>query len=178
MAAGREFNGSMKWEDLVSALPADTADEWGVRDCYPLEGRLSLDLIRTLVAVLSRFTSIDSHVTYCVWAGWPDIDTRYSQDNWSQLSSDRDFFLLSGTLKDAETNLSGHLVGDGNENWERLSPNLWWPTDRSWFVWTEVDSESTYIGASSDCVRTLLEVAAADGQAVVAVHEQEVPGLE
>ncbi len=29
-----------------------------------------------------------------------------------------------------------------------LSPNLWWPDDRSWIVVTEIDGYSTYVGGS------------------------------
>jgi hypothetical protein len=35
------------------------------------------------------------------------------------------------------------------------SPNLWWPQNRSWFVSTEIDSVSTYIGGSRRLVDTL-----------------------
>jgi hypothetical protein len=36
------------------------------------------------------------------------------------------------------------------------SPSLWWPDDRSWCVASDVDVQTTYIGASADCVARLL----------------------
>ena len=31
-------------------------------------------------------------------------------------------------------------------------PNFWWPEDRAWFVSTEVDGESTYLGGSGPLI--------------------------
>jgi hypothetical protein len=36
------------------------------------------------------------------------------------------------------------------------SPSLWWPEDRSWFVHTEVDGMSTYLGGSRAVVDRLV----------------------
>ena len=40
------------------------------------------------------------------------------------------------------------------------SANLWWPDDRAWFVATDVDLMTTYVGGSAACIADLL---AADG---------------
>jgi hypothetical protein len=36
------------------------------------------------------------------------------------------------------------------------SPNLWWPDDRSWFVHSEIDSTSTYLGGSRGLIGRLV----------------------
>jgi len=36
------------------------------------------------------------------------------------------------------------------------APSFWWPEDRRWFVSTDIDSYSTYVGASADTVAGLL----------------------
>jgi hypothetical protein len=35
--------------------------------------------------------------------------------------------------------------------WDQ-SPSMWWPADRAWFVATEVDGYSTYVGGTAACV--------------------------
>ena len=35
-------------------------------------------------------------------------------------------------------------------------PNLWWPTDRAWFVASEIDLVSTYVGGNAELVRTIV----------------------
>lgn len=55
----------------------------------------------------------------------------------------RDNFLVHGTVRDAVRTLG----------W--CGPNLWWPQDRAWFVATDIDLMSTYIGSSTDCALAL-----------------------
>jgi hypothetical protein len=59
----------------------------------------------------------------------------------------RQYFLMSGPLS-AATALTD-AAGGG-------SPNLWWPYDRSWFVSTEVDGFSTYIGGTASLINALI----------------------
>jgi len=42
------------------------------------------------------------------------------------------------------------IVGSPSE------PNLWWPNDRAWFVATEIDLVSTYVGGRADLVRAIV----------------------
>ena len=35
------------------------------------------------------------------------------------------------------------------------SPNLWWPEDRQWFVATDIDLDSTYVGGSEALIEAL-----------------------
>jgi hypothetical protein len=37
-----------------------------------------------------------------------------------------------------------------------VSCNLWWPDDHAWCVATEIDLDSTYVGASEACIEELL----------------------
>jgi hypothetical protein len=36
------------------------------------------------------------------------------------------------------------------------SASLWWPADRAWFVATDIDLVTTYVGGSTACIRDLL----------------------
>ncbi len=42
------------------------------------------------------------------------------------------------------------------DNFLSQPPNIWWPADRAWFVATTIDLDSTYIGASQECIDALL----------------------
>jgi len=59
----------------------------------------------------------------------------------------RDYFLVRGPLQAVFplSEVAGHE-----------SPNLWWPTDRSWLVSTEIDDGVTYVGGSKELVGALL----------------------
>jgi hypothetical protein len=58
----------------------------------------------------------------------------------------REFRLFAGPLGALEE------LYDGLE----VSPNLWWPDDRTWCVGTDIDLMTTYVGASSACVEAML----------------------
>ena len=36
------------------------------------------------------------------------------------------------------------------------SPNLWWPDDRAWFVATEIDFDSTFVGGDDRLIAALV----------------------
>jgi hypothetical protein len=59
----------------------------------------------------------------------------------------RQYFLMSGPLSAARA-LTDAAGG--------ASPNLWWPHDRSWFVSTEVDGFSTYVGGTALLIDALI----------------------
>ena len=60
----------------------------------------------------------------------------------------RDYFLVHGRVRDAVRTLGS------------CGPNLWWPQDRGWFVVSEIDSMSTYVGSSTTAALALSSCAA------------------
>jgi hypothetical protein len=63
------------------------------------------------------------------------------------LGGNRSYLLFGGLLDNAMA--IHHLL-------RFQSPSLWWPDDRSWFVHTETDGTSTYIGGSRAMIRRLV----------------------
>ena len=63
--------------------------------------------------------------------------------------SGRSYLLFHGPVSEAEK----FHFGDGG--WFQ-SPTLWWPDDRSWFVHTEIDGTSTYVGGSRPMIGRLV----------------------
>lgn len=62
------------------------------------------------------------------------------------LRGNRRYVLLHGRVKEAENLWSsfGHC------------PTIWWPEDRAWFVHTEVDGTSTYVGGTKEMIGRLV----------------------
>ena len=104
----------------------------------------------------------------------PDVDREGASDTPSHSSNSvtnscaspklhlphRDYFLFRGPITAAS-----HSFDDAPG--EHQSANLWWPDDRSWFVGTEIDLNSTHVGASAKCVE---EVLASPGLEVLAAE--------
>ena len=60
----------------------------------------------------------------------------------------REYELFEGPLAGANSfELSSHCY---------QSPNLWWPSDHSWCVASEIDLPWTYVGGSKELIRQLL----------------------
>jgi hypothetical protein len=73
---------------------------------------------------------------------------------------DREFRLFAGPLEALE----------GLYDELEVSPNLWWPDDRTWCVGTDIDLMTTYVGASIACVAALAED---EGLEVLAVSDDQ-----
>lgn len=71
----------------------------------------------------------------------------------------RDYLLFTGPVTAA--------TAFRNDPWFQ-SPNLWWPEDRAWFVATEIDGYSTYIGGEQACIDAL----------VAHPHLEVLPGVQ
>jgi hypothetical protein len=73
----------------------------------------------------------------------------------------RAFWLVRGPVETAAANLLPEPASQ--------SANAWWPADRAWFVATDIDQVSTYVGGSAACVADLLASGPGAGLEVLAV---------
>ncbi len=47
-------------------------------------------------------------------------------------------------------------AGNGRGRALDAPPSFWWPADRAWFVSTDIDASSTYVGGSNALVEQLI----------------------
>ncbi|WP_237737261.1 hypothetical protein [Rhodococcus sp. 21391] len=59
--------------------------------------------------------------------------------------------LFSGSIDLADTQFGADKQFPGG-----MSAHLWWPGDHAWCVATDIDLMTTYLGASPECVDTVL----------------------
>ncbi|KAA0922902.1 hypothetical protein [Rhodococcus sp. ANT_H53B] len=74
-----------------------------------------------------------------------------------------DYFLLKGPVSRATDTL------------ERLSPNLWWPSDHTWCVAQHFDFPCAYLGGSTETVSDILALAEVESR-VVRVNQNITAG--
>ena len=145
---GTDAHPLMQWDALTHG-PVDTQPP--VWDDGPSEGHLPAVVAARLAAVLARHTGTPDDCLFGRWDGFgydlrtPDVPPRLL------LRGGHDVVLVRGRTADATRNLAP-------EPWEQ-SANLWWPTDRSWSVVTEIDLRSSYVGGSTACITDLLATA-------------------
>lgn len=85
----------------------------------------------------------------------------------------RDYLLFRGQLADLLH--LGWTYSGGTEDLQ--SPNLMWPADKSWFVATEIDFDSTLVGGTDDLVETLLATEGLEGWRVAVSDRLDRPPL-
>jgi hypothetical protein len=146
---GRTAHRAMEWASITGSWDFRGSDDQpGMWNDTPAEGHLPVSVATPLAAVLSRHTTAPADCWFGLWDGFGHTP---ATDLTLALPS-REYWLLRGPIDLAATNL-------GEEPAEQ-SANLWWPADRAWFVATDIDLMTTYVGGSAACIADLL---AADG---------------
>lgn len=138
---------------LAVALAGDLRSPPGPLVLAPSQGSLPASCIGPLTRVLGSLSAEPEDCRFGLWDGY----------GWATEASlsvllpagaghrpgleapGRDYIVFRGGLDQPARLEAG----------ARQTPNLWWSSDRSWLVATDIDLESTYIGGSRDLVEVL-----------------------
>jgi hypothetical protein len=144
---------AMEWGSITGLMEFyDQADQSPLWDGAPARGHLPAQVAQAMVRVLRRHTSTPEDC----WFGVPaELITADAQP--LQLGSNA-FWLVRGPVELAATNMA--------EEPAEQSPGMWWPADRAWFVVTDPDLVTTYVGAGSACIADLLATPGLEAAAV------------
>jgi hypothetical protein len=112
----------------------------------PKRGSMPTGLQSRLVDVLRLHTSAEERCWFCIWDGWAGFAHRASRITEKLELPHRSYVLLEGPLAEIQSIKAFGAPG----------PSLWWPDDRAWFVATEVDLQSTYVGGSEPCIHAII----------------------
>jgi hypothetical protein len=143
---GRTTHPQMRYWRIAGMPEPYPRPQWKVR---PLEGTLPIDECRVAVDSLRQHTSTPGRCYFCIWEGWGHVNLRLFGE--ARLKSKfRNYLVFTGPI-DAIFSL-GEIGYPAFQ-----SPNIWWPEDRAWCVATDVDSDSTYVGGTDECIQALLD---------------------
>jgi len=127
--------------------PSYRAGQRDVFDDAPEVGTLAPDVAALLADILARHTAAADRCWFAVWHGRGALDQAFDNQPTFHLPG-RDYHLARGPLAAAAQSM-------GTPGLQHLSANLWWPDDHAWCVATEIDLDSTYLGAPEACVAEL-----------------------
>ena len=165
---------------------------------HPSDGSLPSAEMAALGRVLTPHTRTSEECVYCFWAGFGIWGSDNGETYHGHLTDEqnealnapirerwrreldamkaiprvalpaREHFLFTGPLSRTGRPFMFEL--------REQSPTMWWPADRAWFVATEIDSYSTYVGGSQAAIDAVL--ASPDLEAIAATAQTEMdPGL-
>lgn len=144
-------------------------------DDPPSTGHLPEPLLGALCKILAGHTARADRCWFCLWEGYGwisgnavalDANPRFGRREplppaFGPLTAsaarvripNRDYLLFEGPLDaiaDSGWWRDGRLI-------RPQSPNLFWPEDRAWFVATEIDLDSTFVGGSATLIKNVLD---------------------
>lgn len=112
----------------------------------PSVGSLPSSLAAVLIGHLTRGSSKSEECGFGIWTGWSDIDCEIPETAALELSS-RTLAIAFGPIRLSEQSVV---------RTRHQSAYCWWPADRSWFVATDIDLVSTYLGGPVQVIAGLM----------------------
>ena len=140
---GRTAHPAMEWASITGAWEfVGSDDQPGMWNDSPAQGHLPSETAARMAAVLVRHTTTPADC-------WFGVDNTWHGDAGPALRLDGfDCLLVRGPVELAAANFAEEPV--------EQSAHLWWPDDRAWFVVTDVDLMTTYVGGSAACIADLV----------------------
>ena len=184
--SGRVYHPVMSFEGISSPADGHGAGGRPWRE-DPNHGSMEEETATELPAFLSRFTGTPDRCYFAVWEGYGQYSggsaLLTSDGRGGRLGTPRDirkakrirgvgrnYLLYKGRLEQ---------IVEFYSNFLSEPPNIWWPADRAWFVATDIDLDSTYVGGNRECIAEILrddalEAVTASREASVAMTADEI----
>jgi hypothetical protein len=186
-AVGTVAHREMQWhailgfsgpEELQSShrVDAEGGSRWTGND--PPIGGMDIETLDALCGVLIAHAANTRHCYFglCTIENWLDEFPADELKPLLKLPMDRDYVVLAGPLSAVDQVTRDHsstspgavalsvrygkgpLPKSEEHEWKwREAPNLIWPADRSWFVASEVDFDSTLVGGSAQLIKAIID---------------------
>jgi hypothetical protein len=197
-ANGRVYHPLMQWEQIAET----NAGSVGIEVHDPMTGWLDPDDARVLYEILAACTSTPEVCWIGIWNGGGalngpysrsvarlepmahdpapdlDIDIESFETRWEEVAATlrtaprfehpgRNYFLARGPCRSIPVLIEGFL---------HVTPNLAWPDDQAWCVASEIDFDSTLVGASRACADALLRDDRLEAVEVAAEDRLDIEG--
>lgn len=175
-ANGRVLHAEAQFQGVATPVGAPLPmHQWDVRGPWacPRTGTMPSDVRDHLAHVLAEFTITPDRISFGLWDGygylhpsrgsgraltrsgaviarWKHPDP-HPHPEWFEARPrrptlelpNRSYLMYNGALSDVSS-------------WPWDGPNLWWPHDRAWFVASEIDFVSTYVGGTAEAIAAIL----------------------
>jgi hypothetical protein len=163
---GTTVHSEMQWQCIRGQRPvareggASGSATWVGID--PVIGEMSIEELDTLCEILATNSGDTSQCYFglCVIENWLESFSADEVQSLLSLPLGRDYIVLAGPLSAVDQIVRGECG--------RAAPNLIWPSDQSWLVISEVDFDSTLVGASSEVIQAIVESPALEAWVVEA----------
>ena len=133
----------MEWGSITGLMEFfDQADQSPLWDGAPARGHLPAHIAQPMARILRNHTATPEDCWFGVPAELIPADAQPLELGGNE------FWLIRGPIELATANMA--------EEPSDQSAGIWWPADRAWFVVTDVDLVTTYVGGGTACIADLL----------------------
>jgi hypothetical protein len=143
---GRIVHAEMQFH-MIAAPRGQTPSVDYNRANQPRMGTLRVEELRILVEHLRRETTTPDVCWFAMWEGFGGLDDEAIRERVEL--PHRNYLLYGGAIDRALESRMEPFPFD-------QSPSLWWPEDRTWFVATEIDFDSTFVGGDDGLIAALI----------------------
>ncbi|WP_219106026.1 hypothetical protein [Austwickia sp. TVS 96-490-7B] len=182
-----EYGQSIRWESISQAngraihplaqfsnILADRfgGDASGKKNFEPPNrGSLAAEQLEELTAILMQESGENAQCWMLLWNGWSNLPVSWRSSFPVAVQRSREYWLFRAPLKDlmSASTFFGipfefHQINNYAEDvFDSLisiqSPNQWWAEDRSWFIASEIDQDSTIFAGPLTLAKRLLQTA-------------------
>ena len=145
--SGRKIHTSVSFSELSTPLPEAGLGPrpWNEP---PYEDGMSKEETLELAGVLADFTDTPETCWFAMWDGYGVLQMPLQEGPEKIHLTARDYRLFEGSLREISSFQFGSFY---------QPPNIWWPDDRAWCVSSEIDLDTTLVGASRQCIDRILQ---------------------
>lgn len=149
--SGKRLHATSHIQDLMVRADGHDWRRRGEGGGEPRQGELERTSLSCLFAHLAEKTSTPNEIWMLIWFGYggpPDTIGLPVEVSEPLTGSGRKYVLRLGEIDSSEKEPE-HTLGEN-------PPTFWWPADRTWFVSSDIDIASTYVGGSKELIEQIL----------------------
>jgi hypothetical protein len=150
--SGKPLHATSHIADLMVRADGHDWRKGGEGGGAPHQGELDRSSLSALLAHLAEKTTTPNEIWMLIWTGYggpADTSGLPVEVSAALTGSGRRYVLRRGAIVSLESAFERRPF----EN----PPTFWWPTDHAWFVTTDIDASSTYVGGSHELIETILD---------------------
>ena len=161
---GKAVHPQMGYTDIANLIEPYDHVPWG---SHP-DMKLSKEESRSLMDVLTEFTTTPERCYFALWKGYGLFDSRPGRPIRRGHGLLGEWRIRKATVRLPDTRGERYVMFIGpldsvmsfygwvDGNWWDRPPNYWWPEDQAWLATSDIDSFDTLVGGSQACIEAIL----------------------
>ena len=149
--SGKTLHATTHIQDLMVRSDGHDWRKQGEGGREPNQGVIPNAPLSCLLAHLANGATTPTEIWMLIWSGYGGAEDTCGlpvEVSKQLTASGRQYFLHGGSIDSSPRDYRDAIF--------EHPPSFWWPADQSWFVATDIDASSTYVGGSKELINQIL----------------------